>query len=479
VTLNAPSPHLAPLPDAAPADGLPVPRRYWAVAAVALAIFMSVLDGAIANTALPSIARELRASPGEAIWIVNAYQLAITVCLLPFAALGDRLGYRRVYLAGLVVFTAGSVACALSHSLIGLAAARVFQGLGAAGIMSINSALVRFTYPQRLLGRGIGFNAVVLSVAAAVGPTVASAILAVTSWQWLFAINLPFGLAALAIGRWALPKTKGSDQPFDVVSALLNAVAFGLLIFGAERIARTGSPEGYVEVGVGLVAGVVLARRELKRTRPLVPVDLLRIPIFGLSVATSVVSFAAQMMAFVALPFFFGTVQGRSAVEIGLLMTPWPIAVGIMAPIAGRLADRYPAGLLGGIGLGLFAVGLGSLAFLPPHAGTVDIVWRMVICGLGFGFFQSPNNRAMVSSSPRERSGAAGGMLATARLLGQTTGAVSVAIFFHVAGDRATVSALGTACAIAAAAAVVSLLRLWVHAKADRPASERGVADVA
>src|SRR5579862_4139487 len=153
-------------------DGLPVPRRYWSVAAIWLAMTMSVLDGAIANVALPTIAGELHATAASSIWIVNAYQLAITVTLLPLAALGDKLGYRRVYMAGLVVFTLGSLACALSHTLVALVAARAFQGLGAAGIMSINAALVRFTYPKRMLGQGIGLNAVVISVSAAVGPTV-------------------------------------------------------------------------------------------------------------------------------------------------------------------------------------------------------------------------------------------------------------------------------------------------------------------
>lgn len=473
----------SPLPssDAAtasdPPDGLPTPRRHWSVAAIALAIAMSVLDGAIANVALPTIARELNASAASSIWVVNAYQLAITVCLLPLAALGDRLGYRRVYVAGLGVFTLGSLACALSTSLEALTAARVLQGLGAAGVMSINSALVRFTYPQRLLGRGIGFNAVVVSISAALGPTVASAILATASWQWLFAINVPIGLAAIAIGMRALPRTVGSGRPFDVISALLNAVAFGGLILGAESLAREGLGAGLGKLAVGAVAAVLLVRRELPRQAPLVPVDLLRIPIFGLSVATSIVSFAAQMLAFVALPFHFQGVLGRTAVETGLLMTPWPIAVGVAAPIAGRLADRYPAGLLGGAGLSVFAVGLTLLALMPHDASTADIVWRMAVCGLGFGFFQAPNNRAMVSSAPRNRSGAAGGMLATARLLGQTAGAVTVAVFFHLGATRATPLALGSAAAVAAVAAAVSLLRMRIREPAGPVPREHASAD--
>jgi len=454
---------------AATPDGLPLPRRYWSMAAIWLAMAMSVLDGAIANVALPTIARELHAAPAASIWIVNAYQLAITVTLLPLAALGDKLGYRRVYIAGLAVFTVGSLGCALSHSLTALTAARVLQGLGAGGIMSINAALVRFTYPKRLLGRGIGLNALVISVSAAIGPTVASGILSVASWEWLFAVNVPIGIVAIAIGLRALPRTVGSGRKFDVVSALLNAATFGLLITGAESLARTGLASGLGLLALGVAAGAALAWRELKQETPLVPFDLLKIPIFGLSILTSIVSFGAQMMAYVGLPFYFQTVLGRSAVETGLLMTPWPLAVGLAAPIAGRLADRHRAGSLGGAGLAVFAVGLYLLSRVHPGVTNLDIAWRMAVCGLGFGFFQSPNNRAMLTAAPMHRSGAAGGALATARLLGQTAGAVTTAVFFHLAGTRGATSALATAAALAALAAVVSLSRLKL---APRPRPE-------
>jgi DHA2 family multidrug resistance protein-like MFS transporter len=445
-------------------DGLPTPRRYWSAATIWLAMAMSVLDGAIANVALPTIARELNALPAASIWIVNAYQLAITVTLLPLAALGDKLGYRRVYMAGLAVFTIGSLGCALSHSLTQLIAARILQGMGAAGIMSINAALVRFTFPRRVLGSAIGLNALVISISAAIGPTIASAILAVASWEWLFAVNVPIGVVAILIASRALPRTEGAGRRLDFVAAGLNALAFGFLILGAESAVREGLAVGLPELAVGGVAALLLIRRELGQAAPLVPFDLLRIPIFGLSIATSIVSFAAQMLAYVSLPFYYQTILGRSAVETGLLMTPWPLAVAVAAPIAGRLADRYPAGLLGGVGLGLFAVGLACLSQIHPGASDLEIVWRMALCGLGFGFFQSPNNRAMVSAAPMHRSGAAGGMLATARLLGQSAGAASVGVFFHLAGAHATTTALISAAGVAAVAAGVSLLRLRVEA---------------
>jgi DHA2 family multidrug resistance protein-like MFS transporter len=441
-------------------DGLPIPRRYWSAATIWLAIAMAVLDGSIANVALPSIARQMQVEPSVSVWIVNAYQLTITILLLPFAALGDRIGYHKVYFPALALFTIGSVGCAAAGGLDSLVAARIVQGVGAAGIMSMNAALVRATYPANELGRGIGYNALVLSMSAAAGPTLAAVILTVASWRWLFLINLPIGIVALIIAVRSLPRVEGRGGRANWKSALLSAAMLGCLISGAEMFARDGPMPGLPLMLIGVIAGVLLVRRDWHNPVPLMPLDLLRIPIFSLSILTSIVSFAAQMLAFVALPFLFQSVLGRSVFETGLLMTPWPIAVGLVAPFAGRLADRVSSGLLGGIGLAVFGLGLFLLSQLPAAPDTLDIVWRMAVCGAGFGLFQSPNNRTIVSAAPRHRSGAAGGMLATARLLGQTTGAVSVGVAFHLSGVEAGPHLLFAAAIAAFVAAGISLLRL-------------------
>jgi DHA2 family multidrug resistance protein-like MFS transporter len=427
---------------------------------------MCVLDSAIANVALPTIAHDFGAAPAESIWIVNAYQLAVVVSLLPLASLGDIVGYRRIYRAGLILFVLSSLACAASNSMAMLTAARTLQGLGAAGVMSVNGALVRHIYPHARLGQGIGFNAMVVSASSAIGPTVAAGILALGPWQWLFGINIPLGLAALAVGWTTLPLNQLSERRFDWISALLNALTFGLVFNGVDVLTRTKAQAlGAVEAAAGLVIGALLVLRELARPRPLVPVDLLRSPIFALSVATSIASFSAQMLAFVALPFRFENTLHYDQVMTGLLLTPWPVAVGVMAPIAGWLADRMSTAVLCAIGLAVFCAGLAALALLPASPGPVDICWRMALCGIGFGLFQSPNNRMMLTAAPRERSGAAGGMLGTARLTGQTTGAVLTAILLHLLGAPGEVVGLWVAAGFAALAAVVSLSRTAVQAR--------------
>jgi DHA2 family multidrug resistance protein-like MFS transporter len=443
------------------ADGLPTPNRYWAIMTIALGLILAVLNGAIANVALPAIARDLHTDPATSIWVVNSFQLAVTVSLLPLASLGEIHGYRKVYRWGLVVFTIASVLCALSSTLPVLIMARVAQGVGAAGIMSVNGALIRFIYPRRFLGRGVGLNATIGSVASAVGPSVASAVLSVGPWPWLFAVNVPLGLVACFIAWRTLPDTPHSGAQFDTGGALLQGVSFGTLLIGISEIGHGGETFHVVlDIIVGVITGGVLVVRMMTQRAPLLPVDLLRIPLFALSVASSISSFIAQSMASVSMPFLFQHDMGMNQVMTGLLMTPWPLTVAIIAPISGRMADRYPAGLLGGCGMVVMALGLALMAMLPEHATWQDIVWRMTLCGVGFGFFNTPNNRAIITSAPASRSGGASGMQATARLFGQTTGAALVALVFSTMPVGGTTFTLILSAGAAAFAAAVSFSRL-------------------
>ena len=448
--------------DKTPADGLPVPQRYGAILTVGLGITIAVLDGTIANVALPTIAHDLNATPAESIWIVNAYQIAIIASMLSLSFLGDIFGHRRVYQCGLAVFCVTSILCAASTSLSMLTVARILQGLGGAALMSVNTALIRLIYPQSLLGRGMGINSFVVAVSSAAGPTVAAAILTWGSWHWLFLINVPIALAALLISLRYLPaNSTATKQRFDIPSALMNAATFGLLISAISGFSQ-GQPAELIaaEVIAFLVIGYFFVRRQLKLPVPLLPVDLLRIPIFSLSMATSVCSFTAQMLAFVSLPFFLQSVLGRSEVDTGLLLTPWPLATMVMAPLAGYLIGRVNSGLMGSIGMLAMAVGLFSLALLPANPTDSEIIWRMALCGAGFGLFQSPNNHTIISSAPQGRSGGASGMLGTARLLGQSSGAALVALLFNLFIHHGTHASLILAGVFSVLAAIVSGLRM-------------------
>jgi DHA2 family multidrug resistance protein-like MFS transporter len=453
-------------------DGLPLPERYWAMAAIILGIALSVLDSTILNLALPDITRHFGASPSAAVWVINAYQLATLSMLLPCASLGERFGYRRVYLVGLALFTAASLACVLAPSLPLLAGARAVQGLGAAGVMGVNAALVRLTYPSSVLGRGIALNSVVVASASVAGPSIAALVLSVASWPWLFIIQLPLGVLVLHLGRRALPSNpvRSHAAPLRASDVAMNMAMFSLVFLAADALGarRGGAPDARMLVAaalmlaIGLAVGWVYLRRQWRQPAPLFPVDLLRIPVFGLSICTSVTAFAAQTLAFIALPFLLLEGQGRGHFEAGLLITAWPAAIVLVAPVAGRLIARYRGGLLGGIGLSVLALGLALLALLPDQPGTWHVAGALFLCGVGFGLFQSPNNHIILTSPPLRRAGAASGMLGTARLTGQSLGAVLLGLIFSVAGVRegGVEIAFALAAALAAASAVFSLLRL-------------------
>ena len=453
-------------------DGLPQTERRQAMRVIILGLTLAVLDTSLVNLALPDIARLLQSDAAHSVWVVNAYQLATLIVLLPLSALGERWGYRRVYLVGMAVFAVASLGAMLAQSMAALIAARALQGLGAAGVMAVNAALVRLIYPRAQLGQGMALNSLVVATASMAGPTVAAAILSVASWHWLFAMNLPLGLYIWRLGRRALPANPPSAHHaprFSAIDLLLNAAMFTLIFLGGSRLgvgaaAQTGGgAAGAWLLLAGLAVGALFLWRQRGLAAPLFPVDLLRIPVFALSMGSSVGAFCAQMMGFLALPFLLLQAHGRSHLQAGLLITAWPLATALVAPLAGRLIGRYPDGLLGGIGMAVFAAGLLSLGLMPAQPADWDMAWRMALCGAGFALFQSPNNHTIVTSAPLHRSGAASGMLGTARLTGQTLGAVLLAAIFALRPGHdgsAESLALLLAAGWAVAAGVCSSLRV-------------------
>jgi DHA2 family multidrug resistance protein-like MFS transporter len=446
-------------------DGLPIPRRYWAIAAWTLGFGMSNLDSQIANVALPLIGRSLHTNSATAVWVVNAFQLATAVFVLPMSSLADILGYKRVFQGGLALFTVASLVCALANSLEMLIVGRLLQGAAAGSMVACLTSFMRFTYPGSMLGRGVAINAMLISVTGAAGPAVASAILSVAPWPWLFAINVPVGLAALAMSVPTLAPGQALGHKWDVPSALLNGAVFVLFIVGVQGLGHAGALTlPGLEIGAAALGAIVLVRRQLSRHAPMLGVDLLRIPLVAASIVASLFCFVSQSMAMIALPFLLFN-QSGSTVSSGLLMSVWPIGAFLIAPVAGRMADRYPVGLLGAIGMGLFTLAMVLLVLAPVHPTAWDMAWRIVICGVGFGFFGPTNMRAIVSSAPRERSGAAGGLNTSARLLGQSSGTALVAVLFRaLGGGHATPGALQLiftiAAVLAALGAVVSTARI-------------------
>jgi MFS transporter, DHA2 family, multidrug resistance protein len=434
-------------------------RRRAATIAVLAAMAMVVLDAGVVNIALPTIANSLGVSVARSIHVVSAYQLALLVGLLPCAHAAERFGYRRLFLLGVVIFGGASLLCSLAPTLPLLVAARFLQGLGGAGIMSIGIPLLRLALGTDLLGKAIGWNALTVALCSAAGPAVGGLLLPEMSWQWIFIINLPIGVAAFVAGL-AVPADTPTSSSIDLSSMSLYASAAALLAVAADLATwRPLLAACFAMIGVACFARLV--NREKPKHAPLIPFDLLATRQFRLSVMASIFCFTAQMAGIVALTIYLQMGLGRSAASTAMVMIAWPLAVAVASTIASRSADRFPAGSLCSIGGTILAVGLGAAAFWPIDESVLPLAGCTMICGTGFGLFQVSNNRNLFLSAPPERSAAAGGMQATARLAGQTMGALLVATLLSM--TSATVAprvALVLGALFALAAAIVSMRRL-------------------
>jgi len=447
-------------------EGLPGRERAAVMAALMAATVMVVFDGSVINIALPKMAGMLQVPPAVAVWFANAYLLSAAMTLAIFAALSRPLGFRRLFLFGLALFTLASAGCALAPNAYALIAMRVLQGLGGAAVVSIGPAILRSAFPGRLLGRILGLNALLIAASTAIAPIVGGTLLDIWSWRWLFALNIVPGVMALAVAMRALPKVPAAvRESFDIPGALLSAMLVGALIMAANHAAM---PDGGWYALAALFAGAGFTWRMRRARQPLLPPAIFASARFSLAALISMASFVGQGMTFVALPFLFQNVYRYSAFETALLFTPWPAGIVLAAPHAGRLADRYSPALISTAGLFMLTAGLVSLALLPGHPQIWDIGVRCLLCGVGFGCFQSPNNREMLSNVARENSGYASGVLAIMRTFGQCLGTALVGVLLAVYARGGTVApqrhavqlSLWIAVAVTALAVGLSLSRL-------------------
>lgn len=443
--------------DTSASDGLPVPRRHWSAAVLLLGITITVFDSSMSNVALPAISNSLGIPASQSVWVVLAYSLTVVGCLLPLSALAERIGFRLMFGLGLVVFLAASVSAALSSSMTHLVISRVGQGLGSAMLMCLFGGILRNTYPLAKLSVGISLNAFTVGIMAVLGPTLGAMLLQWFSWQAIFLVNIPLGLVAY-LGLRFLPDIPRRSGPFDWTACALSAVLFALALYGLETLGRDAVQATLCLLVAALIAWG-LVRRSWGQAAPIVPVDLLRIRSIGYSVAASAFFFAAQMAAFVSLPFYFKAVYEASYAQVGLYLAAWAVGGALMAPVSAYMSARFPVAILCALGSVVMIFGLGGVIL----AGGENVVAWLLICmffaGVGFGFFQTPNNRAMLGGVPRHRSGAAGGMQATTRVFGQGMGTAFVGVAFQLGSAHGPVAGVSVAIGCAAIALAVNVIR--------------------
>lgn len=446
-------------------EGLPGPQRKLAMLVLVMGTLMAVLDGGIVNIALPTLARELQVPESRAVWVTNIYQLVTAASLLSFAALSRLVGRHRLYMGGLAVFTFASLCCALSDSLETLLMSRMLQGVGAAAMLSIGPSMYRVIFPSRLLGSVIGMGALVVAFGIAFGPSLGGLLLAVASWPWLFAINVPMGLMALWLGYRALPREAAQPGSFDWLGALLSAGMLGSFVFAIDQFGH-GAPmiQAGLILGVSLGCAGLFVWRQRRARRPLVPPALFAEPRFSFAAVISMLAFTANGAAFVGLPFFFQSLMGLSPLQAALLFTPWPLALMVAGPLSGRLADRVNPAKLSSLGLGIFLLGMLSLALMSDDIAAWDSAWRTLLCGLGYGMFQAPNNREMIGSVSLDLSANASGVLASVRTFGQSLGTALVGIVLALSFGSLQL-ALWLGCGCVAVALALSAWRIPLAAR--------------
>lgn len=432
-----------------------VERRRVAIASVLFAMAAAVLDASSVNIALPSIANGIGVEPSVAAWLVIAYQGALVAGLLPLAAIGERFGYRPIFVTGTTLFAVCAAGASFAPGFGFLVVFRALQGIGAAAIMALGVALLRQIVAEEELGRAIGWNAMTVALLSAAGPTTGALLLGFGSWRFVFAGSVLLAGISLS-ATFALPMRRGVGGQLDGTGLLVYVAVVPALVVAAG-IARQSLLVAALLLTAGVTGIGLLVRRDRRRIRPFLPLPLFRSPRFSRSVVASVLCFIAMSLALLMLPFALHDRLGLSTRGTALMMTPWPLAVLMTTPVTARLLDRVHPARLCATGTFVLACGLLTLAAATQACGILWHVFGIVLCGVGFGLFQTPNNRTMLLAAPAHRAAWAGGVQGTARLAGQVTGALTASILLSAAiVETASSSAFGIAALAALASAGVS-----------------------
>ncbi len=390
-----------------------------------MGVFMATLDSSIVNISLPTLVESLQTDFTTVQWVILSYVLVVTTLMLGAARLGDMFNKKKLYITGMAVFTLGSFLCALAPNINWLIAFRGVQGLGAAFTQALGIAIISEVFPASMRGRALGIMGSIVSIGIAVGPPTGGLIMAVADWRWIFLVNLPIGAAALIIVSRAIPTLAPPrpNQRFDLTGALLLFLTLGSYAAGMTFGQRLGFDSASVRVlllaaALGLVVFLTVERRA---PYPMIDLKLFTNPLFGMNLLMAFLIFIMMGGLFI-MPFYLELVQGLPVSAVGLLMMVLPISMGVTAPLAGALADRFGSRVISLVGLGLIVTGCLGLSTLQAGMSPLQYILRTAFIGAGVGTFQAPNNTAVMGAAPRERMGIASGLLALSRALGQTTG---------------------------------------------------------
>ena len=401
-------------------------KKWWTLAAVAFGLFMIMLDNTIVNVALPSIQRSLHMSLSSLEWIVTAYALTFAALLITGGKLGDLYGRRKMFIAGLVVFTLASLACGLAPNAGFLIGARAVQGVGAALMNPATLSIITATFPPKERGQAIGIWAGVSALALAIGPLLGGLIVDNINWHWIFYVNVPVGVVGIIVSRWVIAESRDTshEQSIDLPGLVtsggsLLALSYAL-IEGNKH--GWGSPE---IIGLFVGAAVLLAvfiLLELRQRLPMLDLELFKIGSFaGANIVAMLVSLG-MFGVFFFISIYVQNVLGYSPTKAGAIFLPMTILIILIAPISGKLSDRVGSRWLMGAGMGILGVSLLLYQRIGLHTGFWSLLPQLVLGGVGMALVMSPMTSAAMGSVPVDKAGVGSGVLNSFRQVGGSLG---------------------------------------------------------
>jgi EmrB/QacA subfamily drug resistance transporter len=400
-------------------------RKWYVMAAVSMGVFLATIDGSIVNVALPTLVHAFQTEFAIVQWVVLAYLLTVTTLMLSVGRLGDMIGKKPLYAAGFVIFTLGSALCGLSPSVYWLIGFRIVQGLGAALMMALGTAIVTEAFPPSERGRALGIIGSMVSIGIVAGPVLGGLLIGALSWHWIFFVNLPIGIAGTWMVIRFVPAFKpAGGQRFDLAGALTLFAGLMALLMALTLGQQLGFAEARVLVlfafGLVLLAAFVAIERRVRF--PMIDFSLFRNRLFSINLVTAFAIFISLSGTIILMPFYLENVLGYDTRLVGFLLAIVPIAVGVTAPISGAVSDRLGTRPITVLGLAILLLGFVAVSTLTPQTSALGYVVRFLPIGIGIGVFQSPNNSAVMGAVPRERLGIASGLLAITRTMGQSAG---------------------------------------------------------
>jgi len=398
-------------------------RRRWVTLNISIGVYMSTLDASIVNISLPTIVRSLNTDLTAVAWVVMAYLIVITGCLLLMGRLSDLFGQRRLYLIGFLTFTSGSALCGFSPTIYFLIGSRMIQGLGASALMANGPAILTTAYPEEERGKALGILGSVVSAGFLTGPILGGFLVEHLGWRSIFFINLPIGAIGIYLSSKVLERVVPTGKSrVDLWGAILLFFFLTSLLLFLNQVVQGLAPLLWLWLFLSLFWFSLFIIVELRSPSPLVDLKLFRRRLFISSLGASFLSFWMSAAHTFVIPFFLQNILEYSPSKAGMLIFPVALTIMVMAPFAGRFSDRVGVRIPATIGLALTSLTVFSFTFLKLGTNDLDILWRQIVLGIGISLFNPANNSAIIGSLPREKVGLASSFLALSRNLGMVIG---------------------------------------------------------